>query len=77
MALQQATFARLDAPTAAERHTYLFSATWPKSVQVYASKFLRPNPIHIFVGGSKDVLVAHENITQTVHVVEQKGEAFC
>jgi superfamily II DNA/RNA helicase len=26
------------------------------------------------VGGSKTTLVAHENITQTVHVVDQKGK---
>ena len=49
------------------RQTLLFSATWPRSVQAVATRFL-VNPVQLNVGQS-NVLVANENIKQTVMVV--------
>ena len=53
----------------------------PEFVKAIAGKFLTPNAVTIKVGQGRDVgaggasaLVAHENITQTVHVVDEKGK---
>ena len=53
---------------ARSRQTLLFSATWPKSVQKVADSMLF-NPVQLNVG-SKNVLVANENINQRVLVVD-------
>merc|ERR1711871_1395927 len=55
------------------RHTMLFSATWPKSVQRVAARLL-VNPVQLNVGNS-NVLVANEKIHQTVMVM-QPNEKF-
>jgi ATP-dependent RNA helicase DBP3 len=50
-----------------KRQTLMFSATWPKSVQLLASEFL-VNPIRVVVG-SED-LAANSRVEQIVEVIE-------
>lgn len=47
----------------AKRQTLLFSATWPKSVQKLASKYLKKDAVHINVGDT-DELAANKSVTQ-------------
>jgi superfamily II DNA/RNA helicase len=51
-----------DMPT--ERQTLLFSATWPKSVQKLATKYLKSDAVHVNVGET-DNTSANKAITQT------------
>ncbi len=44
------------------------SATWPKEVKKIASQFVANNPVHVFVGGVSDKLVANKSIKQNVKV---------
>jgi ATP-dependent RNA helicase DDX5/DBP2 len=50
------------------RQTLLFSATWPHEVRVIASRFLRSDPVHVFVG-SMDTLMANKAITQHIEIL--------
>ena len=52
----------------ARRQTLMFSATWPKEVRELANDF-QDNAVRIHVGSS-DKLVAAQNITQHVTVVD-------
>eukprot|EP00775_Hariotina_reticulata_P004334 gene4334-4587_t len=54
-----------------QRQTLFFSATWPKEVKAIAAQFVRNHPVHVFVGGVEEKLVANKSITQTVLVVNQ------
>jgi ATP-dependent RNA helicase DDX5/DBP2 len=49
--------------------TLLFSATWPKEIQVLAHEFLK-SPIQINVG-QVNALVANQDICQTIHVIRE------
>jgi ATP-dependent RNA helicase DDX5/DBP2 len=51
------------------RQTLMFSATWPKSVQKIASRFM-VNPVQLNVGKS-GVLVANESVTQHIEVMTE------
>lgn len=46
------------------RQTLFFSATWPKEVKNIAAQFVRNHPVHVFVGGVEEKLVANKSITQ-------------
>eukprot|EP00746_Dinoflagellata_sp_MGD_P140505 gnl/MRDRNA2_/MRDRNA2_73738_c1_seq2.p1 gnl/MRDRNA2_/MRDRNA2_73738_c1~~gnl/MRDRNA2_/MRDRNA2_73738_c1_seq2.p1 ORF type:complete len:518 (-),score=147.43 gnl/MRDRNA2_/MRDRNA2_73738_c1_seq2:289-1842(-) len=48
----------------AERQTLLFSATWPKSIQKLAAKYLKADAVNVNVGETED-LAANKAITQT------------
>jgi len=53
-------------PSVDARQTLLFSATWPKNVRKMASKFMRPDPFHIFAQGGEDAeLHANKAVSQT------------
>lgn len=43
-----------------QRQTLFFSATWPKEVKNIASQFVRNHPVHVFVGGVEEKLVANK-----------------
>merc|ERR1711988_1841708 len=47
-----------------ERQTLLFSATWPKSIQKLAAKYLKADAVNVNVGETED-LAANKAITQT------------
>eukprot|EP00884_Botryococcus_braunii_P017480 jgi/Botrbrau1/4415/Bobra.0348s0007.1 len=53
-----------------QRQTLFFSATWPREVKAIASQFVRKRPVHVFVGGVEERLVANKAITQYVDVVQ-------
>ncbi|KAL3134722.1 hypothetical protein ABBQ32_007725 [Trebouxia sp. C0010 RCD-2024] len=53
--------------TRADRHTLMFSATWPSSIQKLASEFLC-NPVKVTIG-SQDLSASH-SVTQVVEVIE-------
>jgi superfamily II DNA/RNA helicase len=46
-----------------ERQTLLFSATWPKSVQKLATKYLKKDFVHVNVGETED-LAANKAVSQ-------------
>ena len=50
---------------ARDRHTLMFSATWPKEVRRLAEDFL-VTPVHVKIGSTE--LQANENITQIIDV---------
>jgi len=52
-----------------ERHTLMFSATWPNDVQRLAQKYFK-NPIRITIGNEK--LSGAKRVTQIVEVMEEK-----
>lgn len=54
----------------AQRQTLFFSATWPREVKAIAAQFVRQRPVHVFVGGVEERLVANKAITQYVEVVQ-------
>jgi len=60
-----------------DRQTLMWSATWPKEVQVLASDFLAPDAYRVHVGSTD--LRANVNITQVVEVVTDytKYERLC
>ncbi len=60
-------------PNEFSRQTLFFTATWPRSVQRVAADLL-VNPVQLNVGDSKQ-LVANENITQRVVVLEEREKA--
>lgn len=43
-----------------QRQTLFFSATWPKEVKAIAAQFVRNHPVHVFVGGVEEKLVANK-----------------
>lgn len=43
-----------------QRQTLFFSATWPKEVKAIAAQFVRNHPVHVFVGGVEERLVANK-----------------
>jgi len=51
-----------------QRQTLMFSATWPKSVQLLASEFLT-GPIRVVVGSES--LSANNRVEQIVEVIEK------
>ncbi|KAL0045639.1 hypothetical protein WJX82_000399 [Trebouxia sp. C0006] len=53
--------------TRADRHTLMFSATWPSSIQKLAAEFLC-NPVKVTIG-SQDLSASH-SVTQVVEVIE-------
>jgi ATP-dependent RNA helicase DDX5/DBP2 len=55
-----------------DRQTLLWSATWPKEVQILARDFLNPDFIQVNIG-SMD-LSANKNITQIVEVCQDERE---
>jgi len=55
-----------------ERHTLLFSATWPHSVRRLASEFLR-NPYLVQIG-KRDQLIGNEDITQMIQLCSGHGK---
>lgn len=52
--------------TRADRHTLMFSATWPSSIQKLASEFLC-NPVKVTIGSSD--LSASHSVTQVTYGV--------
>jgi ATP-dependent RNA helicase DDX5/DBP2 len=60
-------------PAAADRHTMLFSATWPESVRKLSAKFLN-NPVQLVMTGDSDKLNANKAITQHVQLVDAKAK---
>jgi len=52
------------------RQTLFFTATWPKEVRRLASEFLN-SPAIIYIGNT-DSLVANKDVTQIVHVVDDR-----
>lgn len=55
-----------------ERQTMFFSATWPKEVKAIARKFVRNDPVHVFIGNVQEGLVANKDITQIVKLVDSR-----
>jgi superfamily II DNA/RNA helicase len=53
----------------AERQTLLFSATWPKSVQKLARKYLKKDPVHVYVGETEE-LSANKAVSQEFHKLD-------
>ena len=51
-----------------DRHTLMFSATWPQAVQKLASAFLSSNAVKVTIG-SQDLAASH-TIQQVVEVIE-------
>eukprot|EP00891_Asterochloris_glomerata_P007590 jgi/Astpho2/7590/fgenesh1_pm.00115_%23_8_t len=55
--------------TRADRHTLMFSATWPSSIQKLASEFLS-HPVKVTIG-SQDLSASH-SVTQVVEVIDPR-----
>ena len=58
--------------TATERHTLMFTATWPDSVRTLAAEFLK-RPVRVNVGSQE--LAANTRVTQTVEVLDESRKA--
>jgi ATP-dependent RNA helicase DDX5/DBP2 len=70
---------RIVAQLPATRQTFFYSATWPKSVEKMAGKYLRTGEVvHLTVGSTED-LVANKSVSQQFHELDdsQKDEQVC
>jgi ATP-dependent RNA helicase DDX5/DBP2 len=57
------------------RQSFLFSATWPLTVQGVAADILT-NPVKVTVGSGGDKLTANKSVTQRIHVVEDAASKW-
>ena len=55
-----------------DRQTLMWSATWPKEVQVLAREFCREHPVQIVVGSID--LAVNKKIKQVVEVLEESSK---
>lgn len=56
-----------------DRYTYMFSATWPDSINKLSKEFIK-DPVHISFGSNE--LNANTNVKQKVEVIEQKDKNY-
>jgi ATP-dependent RNA helicase DBP3 len=54
------------------RQTAMFSATWPKAIQKLSEQFIT-DPVLVTIGTTEGKLVANENVTQIVEIVEDNS----